>query len=171
MLSSYHDIGPESARLIRDHARLESVVQSLKTLGVKIVLTQGSYDLVHIGHARYLNAAKQQGDVLIVGVDEDEKIRSRKGPDRPVVPEDERMEMVLHMRPVDIVVLKRHSDPKWNLIRVVCPDVLIATQETYSEQEIEALKEFCGNIVVLDRQATTSTSAKIRHLQMKTKET
>lgn len=155
-------------RMITDQERLTSVVQSLKTLGVKIVLTQGSYDLVHIGHARYLEEAKSKGDILIVGVDEDTKIRERKGPDRPVVPEQERMEMVLHLRPVDIVVLKRHADPKWHLIKAVQPDVLIATQETYKDEEIAALREFCGEVVVLERMATTSTSAKIRHLQIST---
>lgn len=168
MLSSYYANGPISNRMIRDHERLTSVVQSLKTLGVRIVLTAGSYDLVHIGHARYLEEAKRRGDVLIVGVDEDAKIRNRKGPERPVVPEDERLEMVLHLRPVDIVVLKRLNDPKWHLIKTVRPDVLISTQDTYDNDDIERLKEFCGEVVVLDRMATTSTSAKIRHLQITT---
>lgn len=106
-------------RMINGDARLNAVVESLKILGAKIVLTQGSYDLVHIGHARYLEAAKKRGDVLIVGVDSDKKIQARKGPERPVVPEDERMEMVMHLRPVDIVVLKNLKDPKWHLIKIV----------------------------------------------------
>lgn len=171
MLSPYHAFGPwanVTKRMINDHTRLTSVVESLKTLGVKIVLTQGSYDLVHIGHARYLEAAKKKGDILIVGVDDDKKIQSRKGPERPIVPEDERMEMVLHLRPVDIVVLKKLNDPKWHLIKTVRPDVLIATKDTYSKKELTELKKYCGRIVVLDRMATTSTSAKIRHLQIKT---
>lgn len=155
-------------RIVTDDRRLKGVVESLKTLGAKIVLTQGSYDLVHIGHARYLDAAKRHGDVLIVGVDSDKKIRARKGPERPIVPENERMEMVLHLRPVDIVVLKRLKDPKWHLIKTVHPDVLITVQDTYTRKEISQLKKYCKKVVVLDRQATTSTSAKIRHLQLKT---
>ncbi|MFH1621414.1 MAG: adenylyltransferase/cytidyltransferase family protein [Patescibacteria group bacterium] len=155
-------------RIINDQSRLEEIVSSLKTLGAKIVLTQGSYDLVHIGHARYLEAAKSQGDILIVGVDADEKIKTRKGPERPIVPEDERMEMVLHLRPVDFVVLKKLNDPKWQLIKTVQPDVLIATKDTYDENEISALKEHCKNVIILERMATTSTSAKIRHLQITT---
>lgn len=166
----YH--GPLSGhmphQIIHDHARLQSVVESLKTLGVKIVLTQGSYDLVHIGHARYLEAAKKKGDILIVGVDDDDKIRARKGPERPIVPEEERLEMVLHLRPVDIVVLKRLKDPKWHLIKTIRPDVLIATKETYTKKELAELKKYCGKIIVLERMATTSTSAKIRHLQITT---
>lgn len=155
-------------RQIHKHNRLKAVVESLKTLGAKIVLTQGSYDLVHIGHARYLETAKKYGDVLIVGVDSDKKIQARKGPERPIVPENERLEMVSQLRPVDIVVLKKHDDPKWHLIKTVCPDVLVATKETYTKQEIKALKKYCKNVIVLERMATTSTSAKIRHLQIKT---
>ena len=72
----------KTGRRIKDHEDLKTVVASLRALGSKIVLTQGSYDLVHIGHARYLDASKQRGDVLIVGIDSDEKIRKRNGPDQ-----------------------------------------------------------------------------------------
>lgn len=158
----------KTGRRIKDIEDLKTVVDSLRALGAKIVLTQGSYDLVHIGHARYLEAAKKHGDILIVGMDNDEKIRSRKGPDRPVVPEDERLEMVLHLKPVDFVYLKKMDDPKWNLIKTVKPDVLIAVDETYADPELAELKSYCGEVVVLERQATTSTSAKIRLMQLKT---
>jgi D-beta-D-heptose 7-phosphate kinase/D-beta-D-heptose 1-phosphate adenosyltransferase len=158
----------KTGRRIKDHEDLKTVVASLRALGSKIVLTQGSYDLVHIGHARYLDASKQRGDVLIVGIDSDEKIRKRKGPDRPVVPEDERLEMVLHLRSVDFVFLKNVDDPKWHLIKTVHPDILIAVEDTYSPEELKELQNYCGEVVVLERQATTSTSAKIRLMQLKT---
>lgn len=155
-------------RIIKDRKHLSKIVSGLKKQGSKIVLTQGSYDLVHIGHARYLEAAKKCGDILIVGIDSDKKIQARKGPERPVVPEKERLEMVLHLRPVDFVMLKKHTDPKWHLIKSVKPDILIATKETYTQKELTELKKYCGKVIVLDRMATTSTSAKIRHLQLKT---
>ncbi len=155
-------------RVVNGRERLKAVVESLKTLGAKIVLTQGAYDLVHIGHARYLEAAKNKGDVLIVGVDSDKKIRARKGPERPIVPEAERMEMVLHLRPVDVVVLKKWNDPQWQLIKLVRPDVLVATEDTYTRKEISKLKKYCKEVFVLKRMAMTSTSAKIRNLQIKT---
>ncbi len=158
----------KTGRKFTDHGELKVIVESLRALGSKIVLTQGSYDLVHIGHARYLEAAKKEGDVLIVGLDNDIKIRTRKGDDRPVVPEDERLEMVLHLRSVDFVFLKNHDDPKWHLIKTVRPDVLIATEDTYTNEQIKELEEFCGKVLILERQATTSTSAKIRLLQLKT---
>lgn len=155
-------------RIVTDVKKLEKMVDGLRTLELSIVLTSGSYDLVHIGHARYLETAKSHGDILIVGVDSDEKIRSRKGPERPVVPEGERLEMVSHLKSPDIVFLKAHKAPQWQLIKVVKPDVLIATKETYTAKEIKELKKYCKKVVVLERMATTSTSAKIRHLQIGT---
>lgn len=148
--------------------KLRDSVAHFKNLGMEIVLTQGSWDLLHIGHARYFKEAKNHGDLLIVGVDSDEKVRERKGPERPIVPQEERLEMIAHTRYVDIVVLKELATPKWQLIKIVQPDVLIATKETYNKEQIEELEKFCGKVVVLDPQATTSTSAKIRRLQIST---
>ena len=161
--------GPlERNRFVSDYKELKEMVDHCKGLGLRIVLTQGSWDLVHIGHARYFEEAKKRGDILIVGVDSDEKVRSRKGPDRPIVPQDERLEMITHMRYVDIAVLKEHNHPKWHLIKVVKPDVLIATQETYTKKQIKELEKCCKEVIVLEPRATTSTSAKIRRLQIST---
>jgi len=99
-------------------------------------------------------------------VDSDEKIRSRKGPDRPVVPQDERLEMLTHLKSVDHVVLKETTKEKWELIKLIRPDVLIATAPTYTREQLAELKQYCGSTVVLEAQATTSTSAKIRRLQI-----
>src|SRR5271170_3759395 len=98
-------------RFVPDYKRLRKLVEHCKGIGLKVVLTQGTYDMVHIGHARYFEEAKKHGDLLVVGVDSDEKVRARKGPERPVVPESERLEMVAHLRPVDIVVLKPINAP------------------------------------------------------------
>jgi len=155
-------------RYISDYKKLGEIISHCKGLGMKIVLTQGSYDMLHIGHARYMEEAKRHGDLLIIGVDSDEKIRFRKGPERPIVPQEERLEMVAHLRPVDIVVLKELNHPKWHLIKTVKPNVLIATKETYSKKQLKDLKKYCGEVVVLEPKATTTTSAKIRKLQINT---
>lgn len=144
------------------------MVEEARARGEKIVLTQGSFDLVHIGHARYCAKAKSFGDLLIVGVDSDAKVRARKGPNRPIVPEHERMEMLTNLRSVDYVVLKDTSDPKFQLIKLVQPDVLVATKDTYDLATIRDLEKICGKVVVLEPMATTSTTAKIRLMQMKT---
>lgn len=156
-------------RFVTDYNKLSKVIEHCKGLGVKIVLTQGTYDMVHIGHARYFEEAKKHGDLLVVGVDSDKKVRDRKGPDRPVVPEAERLEMVTHLRSVGIVTLKEHNHPRWHLIKTVKPDVLIITKETkdkYTKEEMKEIASFCGKVVVLNPMAVTSTSAKIRLLQL-----
>lgn len=157
-----------SGKIILQSADILQIVKQLRAKKQKIVLTQGSFDLVHIGHARYCDMARDYGDVLIVGVDSDEKVRQRKGPNRPIVPEDERMEMLTHLRSVDYVVLKEAGEAKFNLIKLIKPDVLIATAQTYDEKTIKELEKICGKVVVLEPMATTSTTAKIRLMQMNT---
>lgn len=153
-------------RILRSYDEVERFVALAKARGLRIVMTQGTFDMVHIGHGRYLDAAKSNGDVLIVGVDNDEKVKHRKGLDRPVVPEDERLEMLSYLRPVDFVFCKKLGDPKWRLIKTVQPDVLIVIEENYTPEQREELEKYCGEVKVLDRQATTSTSAKLRFMQM-----
>lgn len=153
-------------KIVTDFSQVAKVVARERQQGKKIVLTQGVFDLVHIGHARYCEKAKSYGDVLLVGVDSDAKVKHRKGPDRPIVPQDERLEMLTYLGSVDWVVLKELEHKKWELIRAVKPDVLVATRDNYSVDDLEALKEWCGEVVVLNPMATTSTSAKIRRLQI-----
>lgn len=157
-----------NAHIILQDQDIEPIIRQLRREKKRIVLTQGSFDLVHIGHARYCDKARDYGDVLIVGVDSDEKVRQRKGPNRPIVPEDERMEMLTHLRSVDYVVLKEAGAAKFNLIKLIKPDVLIATAATYDDATIKTLEKICGKVVVLEPMATTSTTAKIRLMQMNT---
>ncbi len=154
-------------RFVANHKQLGELVSHWKALGLKIVLTQGTFDLVHEGHALYLEEAKSHGDLLIVGVDSDEKVKARKGPDRPIVPEDERVRMLTHLRHVDIVTIKNADDPKWGLIKTIKPDVLVATKATYTKEQIKELKEkYCGDVIAMEPMAVTSTSARIRRVQI-----
>ena len=93
------------ARYYTDFSELQAVAEALREGGSRVVLTQGVYDLLHVGHAQYLSKAKAEGDILIVGVDSDDLTRLRKGDGRPVVPQDERTDMLLHLRDVDMVEL------------------------------------------------------------------
>ena len=154
-------------RFVPEYGRISEVVAALRVLGLKVVLTSGSFDILHEGHSMYLEAARGFGDFLIVGLDSDEKLRKRKGPGRPAVPELERLRMVTHQRGVGLVTLKNSDDPRWSLIKTVRPDGLVATAETYSSDEITELEaKYCGRVAVLDRMATVSTSARLRRLQM-----
>jgi rfaE bifunctional protein nucleotidyltransferase chain/domain len=154
-------------RFIPDHKKLESLIAELKNNGTKVVLTQGVYDLLHEGHARYLEAAKSYGDMLVVGVDSDELTKMRKGPNRPIVPQDERVNMLLHLRHVDMVTIREANQDIGELIRLIKPDVLItssSTQDFKKDLGEGKYNAYCGEIVVLPPQATTTTTGRIRNL-------
>jgi D-beta-D-heptose 7-phosphate kinase/D-beta-D-heptose 1-phosphate adenosyltransferase len=154
-------------RFVEDYQRIIAIVAALRTLGLKVVLTSGSFDIIHEGHSMYLEAARRFGDFLIVGLDSDEKIQARKGPHRPAVPQMERLRMVTHQRGVGLVTLKHLHHERWALIKAVRPDVLVATEDTYSPREIAELEEsYCGRVEVLERMATVSTSARLRRIQL-----
>lgn len=143
---------------------LEVIADHLKTFGARIVLTMGTFDLFHIGHARYIKKARENGDFLILGVDDDKKAQGRKGENRPAVPYVERSELLGYLRYVDLVAKKSYDHEKWQMIKVVRPHVLIAVRGTYTDEELEKLAFYCDEVKVLDRQAETSTSAKIRRM-------
>ena len=155
-----------SHRFIKDQSELKEVVSVLKNMGYKIVLTQGVYDLIHEGHAAYLEAARSHGDILIVGLDSDELTRKRKGPNRPIVPEGERLKMLSHLRHVDIVTIKEVNQGIGDLIRLINPDVLVFSKSTKDIDAgmIKEYKDFCGKILVLPPQSATTTTARIRNL-------
>ncbi|MGO8957001.1 MAG: adenylyltransferase/cytidyltransferase family protein [Streptosporangiaceae bacterium] len=154
-------------RFVPDFEQIRAIVEVMRERGLKIVLTSGSFDILHEGHSMYLEAARRLGDFLVVGVDDDEKIRQRKGPGRPIVPEQERLRMVAHQRGVGLVTLKSLGHPKWALAKAVKPDVLVATEDTYDGQEIALLESsICGRVEVLSRMATISTSARLRLLHL-----
>lgn len=155
-------------RLVESLDGVRELVGHVKAIGYRIVLTSGSFDLIHLGHVKYLARAKACGDVLLVGVDSDAKIRRRKGEDRPMVPQAERLEMLAYQRPVDLIYLKNDDDPRWGLIKAAEPDVLVLTAgHSYSAAEQEALLEFCGRIEVVERQSDVTTSERIRQMYIK----
>jgi D-beta-D-heptose 7-phosphate kinase/D-beta-D-heptose 1-phosphate adenosyltransferase len=163
----FEDASNFDQRFVKDYDRITEIVGALRTLGLRVVLTSGTFDILHEGHSMYLEAARAFGDFLIVGVDSDDKVRARKGPGRPAVPEAERLRMLTHQRGVGLVTLKHSGGPRWELIAAVRPDVLVATAETYRPAEIEELEaKYCGRVEVLDRMATVSTSARLRILQL-----
>lgn len=153
-------------RLINDLTYLKKIVKSLKEAGYKIVLTQGVWDLIHEGHATYLETAKRMGDILIVGVDSDELTKQRKGPRRPIVPESERVRMISHLRHVDIITVRHTKQDIGDLVRAVEPDVFVVSKTTkdFSDKMKKDYSPICGKIVDLKHQAVTTTSARIRNL-------
>ncbi len=104
---------------------LIDVLAQARAQGQRIVFTNGCFDLMHVGHTRYLQAAKSLGDLLVVAVNSDASVRSLdKAADRPIVPESQRAEVVAALRCVDHVVVFSESDPG-RLIAALQPDVLV----------------------------------------------
>jgi len=154
-------------RLVPSLEEVTRKISHLRGLDYRIVLTSGSFDLIHLGHVKYLARAKEFGGILVVGVDSDAKIRRRKGADRPMVPQAERLEMLAYQRPVDLIYLKDDDEPRWALIKAVAPDVLVLTEDhSYSEAEQAELLEIVGRIEVVTRQASVTTSERIRQMYM-----
>lgn len=154
------------SRYFEDYEELRGHLNNLRALGKKVVLTQGVYDMLHIGHAQYLQKAKSHGDVLVVGVDSDALTRKRKGDGRPVVPQEERIKMLLHLRHVDIVVLRDVDKELEALIMTIKPDIYIASESTKDFTVDAELASHCGEVRVLPPQATTSTTARVRQVSM-----
>jgi D-beta-D-heptose 7-phosphate kinase/D-beta-D-heptose 1-phosphate adenosyltransferase len=124
----------------------------------------GTFDLLHTGHVFYLEKAKAFADALVVGVDSDAKARSRKGQDRPIFNERERVHRIAHLRHVDTVVLKRLGWPRWALIRAVGPDVLVASAGVYGDDDLALLASLCGSLEVLPRHRVAATDVRLRDL-------
>ncbi|MDQ5825470.1 MAG: adenylyltransferase/cytidyltransferase family protein [Chloroflexota bacterium] len=116
------DMTPDATRRVLTLAELVALRQTWQAEGKRLVLTNGTFDLLHIGHVRYLQAARELGDVLVVGINSDESVRGYKGPGRPVVPQDERAEIVAALRCVDYTTI--FDEPTaTHLVEALHPDI------------------------------------------------
>jgi rfaE bifunctional protein nucleotidyltransferase chain/domain len=127
-----------TARFVPDHADLARRVRVLREEGKAVVFANGCFDLLHVGHIRYLRGAKAEGDVLLLALNDDASVRRNKGAGRPVQPQEERVEIVSALEMVDLVTL--FSDPTVDrLLDLVRPDVHAKgtdyTEETVPERE------------------------------------
>lgn len=106
---------------------VEQIPQYIHLTGVspaQVVLTNGHFDLLHVGHLRYLQAARELGDLLVVGVNDDRVTAVRKGPGRPVLPENERAELLAGLACVDLVTIFHESTAE-HLVRLVRPGIYV----------------------------------------------
>lgn len=99
-------------------------LNTLKEDGKKIVFTNGCFDIIHVGHIRYLSKAKELGDILIIGLNSDESIKKLKGEDRPVNCFEDRAILLSSLRFVDSVIMFEEQTPD-NLIKQIIPDILV----------------------------------------------
>jgi D-beta-D-heptose 7-phosphate kinase/D-beta-D-heptose 1-phosphate adenosyltransferase len=144
---------------IRERKTLLRIIKDLKAKGKRIVFTNGCFDLLHIGHIRYLEEAKALGDVLVVGVNSDSSVRKLKGPKRPVLPEEERTEILSGLGCVDYITIFDERDPL-KLITSLHPDVLVKGGDWTKDQIVgsEVVERSGGEVVILPFVQGASTS-------------
>ena len=147
----------DSRRLVPRSA-LRQLAATLRAKGKRLVTINGSFDILHNGHLHILNEAHRQGDVLIVGLNSDRSVAAYKGPERPIVPERRRAEMLLALRMVDYVHIFDELDPI-AFLKELNPDVHVNGSE-YGEDciESETVKRGGGRVHVVDRLPGLSTS-------------
>lgn len=154
-------------KIVLDIDKVALLSQALRdVMGFKIVATIGTWDMLHIGHLRYLVRARSHGDFLVVGVDSDKAVGRYKNR-KPFDPQDQRMEVLSHQACVSIVTLIDDIDENGNwgydLIEKVKPCVFVAVEDSYPEEQREEIRKHCGELVVLSKQAeNVSTTAKMR---------
>ncbi len=127
---------------LKRQAELKEIFSRLKKEGRKVVFTNGCFDLLHVGHIRYLRQAKAEGDILVVGLNGDGSVRSLKGKSRPLVGQEERAELLAALEMVDFICIFNESTPL-NLIKALQPDVLVKGGD-WNKDDIVGRKEVEG---------------------------
>ena len=141
-------------------------IDRFKKDGQKIVFTNGCFDILHIGHARYLFKARELGDFLIVAVNSDRSVKAIKGPERPVINENERAEMLAALGCVDMTVIFDEDTP-YEIIKILVPDVLVKGGDWKAEDIVGAdiVKKAGGeikSITFVEGSSTTGIIERIR---------
>jgi rfaE bifunctional protein nucleotidyltransferase chain/domain len=150
----------------RTLAATKILVKNARKKGKKIVTTNGCFDILHVGHVRSLTAAKQLGDVLVVGINSDASVRALKGKSRPIVPERERAEMLAALEPVDAVFVFREKDPKKWLAELK-PDIHVKGREHKINEYIEkdTVERGGGKLALISLRKGKSTTNIIKKIQ------
>jgi rfaE bifunctional protein nucleotidyltransferase chain/domain len=142
---------------------LRERVEQWRCGGERIVLANGNFDLLHVGHVRYLRAAKELGGKLVVAINSDESVRALKGEGRPVMPAEERAEIIAALADVDAVIIFSELDVR-ALIREIRPDIQAKgtdyTADTVPERD--ALAEYGGRVAIVGDAKDHSTSEILR---------
>jgi rfaE bifunctional protein nucleotidyltransferase chain/domain len=143
--------------------QLQSQVEAWRSAGDRITLANGCFDLLHVGHVRYLHAAKGLGGRLVVALNSDESVRSLKGEGRPLMPAEERAEILAALADVDAVVIFRERDVR-AIIREIHPDIHAKGTDYTAESvpEGDVVREYGGQVAIVGDPKNHSASEIIR---------
>ena len=148
--------------------KLKDLIFTLKKLresGKRIVFTNGCFDILHVGHVRYLSDARKKGDILVLGLNSDASVKSIKSDSRPVVSQDQRAEVLAGLACVDYITVFDEPDPL-ALIRAIKPDVLVKGAD-WEEKKIigsDLVKSYGGEVVRITMVPDISTSVIIQRI-------
>jgi len=140
-------------------------IDPLRRSGKQVVFTNGCFDIMHAGHVRYLAAAKSEGEILIVGINSDKSVKSIKGKNRPIMPQDQRAEVLAGLWCVDYIVFFDEPDPL-RLIQAIKPDVLVKGEDWDEDKIIgtDSVKADGGRVVRVAVVPDISTSMIIERI-------
>ena len=150
---------------IMDPQVLAGRLEGLRSAGKHVVFTNGCFDILHIGHIRYLSAARNEGDLLVVGLNSDQSVRLIKGKRRPIVAQDQRLEILASLQVVDYVTLFNEPDPL-KLIQILKPTILVKGADWSADEIIGAdfVKSRGGRVVRVPLVQGASTSSVIERI-------
>lgn len=144
--------------------RMREIRDDLVAAGQTLVFTNGCFDIIHPGHVRYLNFARNQGDALVVGLNSDASVRRSKGTGRPINPEVDRAEVLLALRSVDYVVVFDEEEPR-DLIARVLPQVLVKGKDwAHFVSGRDVVEANGGTVVLADMVVGRSTTSTIERV-------
>lgn len=144
---------------IKTIEELKEIVGDLKGKGKRVAFTNGCFDLLHIGHIRYLSEAKRSADVLIVAINSDSSVRKIKGESRPITPQEERAEILSALSCVDYVTIFEETDPLRS-ISLIKPDLLVKGGDYRKEEVIgrEVVEKDGGKVLIIPMIEGASTT-------------
>ncbi len=150
---------------IVDRSELIKIAQTERTNGKRIVFANGCFDVLHVGHVRYLESAKTLGDLLIVGINSDAQTRRLKGKGRPLIPQDQRAEIISSIEAVDLVTI--FDEPTvTELLLAVKPDIH-AKGTDYTEDSVperDVVRSFGGRVAIVGDPKDHSSSEMVERL-------
>lgn len=148
-----------ASRKIKSRLEIGHIAKSLKSEGDKIVFTNGCFDVLHLGHVRYLKEAKKLGDVLVIGLNSDSSVKKLKGPSRPYVTDHERAEILASLESVDYVTIFDETRPD-NLINAIKPDIHVKGGDYKMEElpERHLVEKLGGKVIVIPPTKGRSTT-------------
>jgi len=144
---------------IYSREELKKIIDRHRKEGKKMVFTNGCFDILHVGHTRYLTEAKKQGNILVLGLNSDESVRSLKGKERPLIPENERADVIAALESVDYVTIFHELTPL-ELIEYLKPDILVKGGD-WKEKDVvgrDLIEKWGGRVIIIPEVKGSSTT-------------